>query len=61
MEEINIKITKEDLLVITGALIKLQVLKGVKDDKMLDLSAKLMTQVLDNLTAEEISEFRKNI
>jgi hypothetical protein len=56
VDTINIEVTKEELLVIIGALIKLQVATGVKDEQLLKLSSKLSTQAIDLLSTEDFNE-----
>lgn len=60
-DTINLEVNKEDALIILGTLVKVQVSKGVKDPKIMDLSGRISVQVLDKLSTEEIKEFRKSI
>jgi hypothetical protein len=53
MENITVEMTQDDLLVIIGSLIKDSVSKGVHDQKILDLVARLSLQAIDKIDFEE--------
>jgi hypothetical protein len=53
MKNITVDMTSDDLLVIIGALIKLQMATGVKDERLLDLSARLSTIAIDKLSEDD--------
>lgn len=48
-KSIQVGMTQDDLLFIIGALIKNQVSKGVKEDKSLDLVARLSLQAIEKV------------
>lgn len=56
MNEIDIKMTQEDLLIIIGSLVKEQMSRGVKEQKILDLLSRLSLQAIDKVDFKEVNK-----
>lgn len=55
-EIVQVSMTKKELLTVIGALVKVQVLNGVKDDALANLAGSLSLQATKLLSNEELQE-----
>lgn len=56
MDNINVQLTKRELLLIIKSLLKVQVATGIKDEELISLCSNLTIQAMGRIHPEEVNE-----